>query len=154
MIEKAVDGPEGYFAQTFPDIFRQFLVAVRVPDYVANTEKSYLGWINRFLRYHNGCHPFKLAEPEVAAFLEHLVLKRKVSGSTQSQALNAIVFFFNKVIERPPGQIESYQRPNLPKRIPTVLNPEDIAPLFAYISGLNGLMIKLMYGTGMRVIAN
>jgi integron integrase len=152
MVEKAVDHPEGYLAQTFPDIFRQFLVAIRVPDYATNTEKSYLGWINRFLIYHKGSHPFKLAEPDVAAFLEHLVLKRKVSGSTQSQALNAIVFFFSKVIERPLGQIGNYQRPNRPKRIPTVLSPEEIASLFAHVSGLNGLMIKLMYGTGMRVI--
>ena len=152
MIDKAVDYPESYLAKSFPDIYRQFLVAMRIPEYSYNTEKSYLGWINRFLRFHQDYPPCQLSESSVAAFLEHLALKRKVAGATQAQALNAIVFFFAKVIEKPLGQIGSYKRPGRPRRIPTVLSPDEINKLFTNLSGLSGLMVKLMYGTGMRVI--
>jgi integron integrase len=152
MIDKAVDSPANYLAQSFPDIYRQFLVAIRMPDYSINTEKSYLGWINRFLRFHDGVLPNQLRESEVAFFLEHLTLKRKVAGATQAQALNALVFFFARVLEQPLGKIGSYKRPTRPRRIPTVLSPVEISDLFREISGIRGLMIQLMYGTGMRVI--
>ncbi len=68
MIDKAVDSPEYYLAK-FPDIYRHFLVATRIPEYSYNTEKSYLGWVNRFLRFHHGCPPCQLSESSVAAFL-------------------------------------------------------------------------------------
>ena len=152
MIDNAVNCPANYLAQSFPEIYRQFLVSMRIPEYSMNTEKSYLGWINRFLRFHHGLLPSHLSEPEVASFLEHLALKRKVAGATQSQALNALVFFFARVLEKPLGQIGAYKRPNRPRRIPTVLSPDEINMLFAELSGLKGLMIRLMYGTGMRVI--
>jgi len=80
------------------------------------------------------------------------VIKRKVASSTQAQALNALVFFFAKVLEDPLGQIGNFKRSSRPKRIPTVLSPVEIDRLFKEISGLQGLMIRLMYGTGMRVM--
>ena len=66
--------------------------------------------------------------------------------------MNALVFFFARVIEKPLGQIGAYKRPNRPRRIPTVLSPVEINRLFENLKGIRGLMIKLMYGTGMRVI--
>ncbi|MCU7936967.1 MAG: phage integrase N-terminal SAM-like domain-containing protein [Candidatus Thiodiazotropha sp. (ex Dulcina madagascariensis)] len=91
-------------AKQFPDIYRKFLVAIRIPDYSINTEKRYLGWINRFLRFHRHRLPSDCSEPDVASFLEHLAIQRKVAVATQSQALNARVFFF-RVLERPLGEI-------------------------------------------------
>jgi len=81
-----------------------------------------------------------------------LALKRKVAGATQSQALNALVFFFARVLEKPLGKIGSYKRPTRPRRIPTVLSPVEINSLFNATTGLRGFMGRLMYGTGMRVI--
>ena len=152
MIDSAVNRPANYLGQIFPDIYRRFLVAIRIPDYAMNTEKSYLGWINRFLRFHHRLPLDQLSEPQVASFLEHLALERKVAGATQSLALNAIVFFFARVLEIPLGEIGSYKRSTRPKRVPTVLSPLEIGRLFTKLSGLRSLMIRLMYGTGMRVI--
>jgi integron integrase len=151
MIDKAVDNPGNHLGKAFPDIYRRFLVAIRIPDYAINTEKNYLSWINRLLYFHRNTHPDQLSEPEVASFLEHLVLKRKVAGATQAQALNALVFFFAQVLERPLGKIGSYKKSTRQQRIPTVLSQGEITCLFAEISGLQGFMARLMYGTGMRV---
>lgn len=88
----------------------------------------------------------------VAAFLEHLALHRKVSNSTQSQALNAIVFFFNKVLERPLGKIGNFARPNRPRRIPTVLAQDEVVKLLQMVPEHKQLMAQLMYGTEMRLM--
>lgn len=152
MIDKAVDDPKNHLARAYPELYRKFLVAIRLPDYAANTKKSYLGWINRFLRFHHDKHPCDCAESEVASFLEHLTLERKVSAGTQSLALNALVFFFLRVLEQPLGEIGPYKRPTKPKRLPTVLSTQEINSIFSQLSGVNRLMINLMYGTGMRVM--
>ncbi len=152
MIDRAVEQAGNPLGKKFPDIHRKYLVAIRIPDYAANTERAYLGWINRFLYFHHAKHPSDCAEAEVASFLEHLALERKVSSATQAQALNALVFFFSQVLERPLGEIGPFKRPQRPRRLPTVLSPSEIRAVFSHLSGMNRLMIHLMYGTGMRVM--
>ncbi|MCU7875771.1 MAG: site-specific integrase, partial [Candidatus Thiodiazotropha sp. (ex Lucinoma borealis)] len=152
MIDKSLGVSNNYLAKRFPDIYRKFLVAVRMPDYSINTEKSYLSWIVRFLRFHPERLPYDCAEPEVASFLEYLTIKRKVAGATQAQALNALVFFFARTLEQPLGEIGPFKRPKQPKRIPTVLSPKEVESFFTHLYGVSGLMIRLMYGTGMRVM--
>jgi len=135
-----------------PDLYRKFLAAIRLPDFSFNTEKSYLGWINRFLRFHSSLLPAQCGEAEVASFLEHLTLQRKVAGSTQALALNALVFFFARVLERPLGEIGPFKRPTKPRRVPTVLSPAEVSQLFSYVTGMHALILRLMYGSGMRVM--
>jgi len=84
-------------------------------------------------------------------FLRYLALKHKVSGATQAQALNALVFFFARVLEKPLGDIGPFARPNRPKRIPIVLDQTEVTRLLSQVTGMKSLMLRLMYGTGMRV---
>jgi integron integrase len=151
MIDKSVDEAENYLGNRFPDIYRKFLIAIRIPDYSNNTEKSYLGWVVRFLRFHPERHPCNCSEPEVASFLEHLAIKRKVAGATQAQALNALVFFFARVLEQPLGEIGPFKRPKKAKRLPTVLSQNEMKSILFHLRGMTGLMVHLMYGTGLRV---
>jgi integron integrase len=88
----------------------------------------------------------------VSSFLEHLAVQRKVSGATQAQALNALVFFFARTLEKPLGDIGAFKRPKPYKRIPTVLSRREVARILAQTQGMTGLMVRLMYGTGMRVM--
>ncbi|MES9858338.1 MAG: phage integrase N-terminal SAM-like domain-containing protein [Sedimenticola sp.] len=55
-----------------------------------------------------------------------LAVKRKVSGATQGLALNALVFFYARVLESPLGDIGLFKRPKHPRRIPTVLSPKEV----------------------------
>ena len=112
MIDKAVSDPQNPLGQAFPDIYRKFLVVMRLSDYSPNTERSYLGWVNRFLVFHRRKYPLDCSELDVASFLEHLAIKRKVSGATQGQALNALVFFFARVLEKPLGKIGPFKKNN------------------------------------------
>lgn len=65
---------------------------LRVRHYALKTEKTYLQWIKRFILFHNKTHPLQMGKMEVEAFLTWLAVERKVSPSTQNQALQAILF--------------------------------------------------------------
>src|ERR1035437_535211 len=63
----------------------------------ARTEEAYVGWIKRFVRFHDLRHPRLLGESEVTAFLTDLAVRRHVSGSTQNQELAALLFLYRDV---------------------------------------------------------
>lgn len=68
---------------------------IRTKQYSIRTEQAYVGWVKRFILFHNKRHPEELGEAEVGEFLTHLAVKRQVSPNTQNQALNALVFSIN-----------------------------------------------------------
>jgi len=63
------------------------------------TEQQYLFWIRRFIVFRDKRHPASMGASEVEAFLTHLAVDRKVSASTQNEALAAILFLYRKVLE-------------------------------------------------------
>jgi len=77
--------------------------AIRVRHYSIRTEQSYVGWVKQFIFFHGKRHPKELGEQEVGAFLTHLAVNKNVAASTQNQALNASVFLYKAVLDRPLG---------------------------------------------------
>ena len=88
---------------------------------------------------------------EVAAFLNDLASVRRVSASTQSQALNAIVFLYDSVLEQSLGEISNLQRVQRRHRLPVVLTPQEVQGILGHMRGTTLLMAQLMYGAGLRV---
>ena len=75
---------------------------LRYHHYSYRTEQTYTDWILRFIKFHGSRkHPLKMGKPEVEAFLSHLATNRKVAASTQRQALNALVFLYRQVFDKP-----------------------------------------------------
>jgi len=70
-----------------PRLSDQVRDTLRRKHYSYRTEKTYLHWIRRFIYFHSKRHPRDMAEPEIAKFLTHLAVARRVSASTQNQAL-------------------------------------------------------------------
>jgi len=71
---------------------------IRTNHFSYSTEKTYINWIYRFIIFHNKRHPEEMGVKEIAEFLTYLAVDRKVSASTQNQALNALVFLYKKVL--------------------------------------------------------
>jgi hypothetical protein len=94
---------------------------IRLHHYSVQTEKSYWYRIRYFIRFHQLRHPLELGGADVDAFLSWLAVERKVAAATQNQALNAIVFLYAKVLERPQGDIAEALRAKRSTRIPRVL---------------------------------
>jgi len=124
---------------------------LRTRHYSVRTEKTYCYWIRFFIRFNGVRHPSDMGAPEVRAFLEHLAVDRGVAAATQNQALNAIVFLYAKVLERPLGDIGKVTRACRPQRLPVVLTREEVLRVLEHLPGQARLIASLMYGAGLRV---
>jgi len=134
------------------DWVERLRTALRVRHYALRTEKTYMDWMRRFFHFHPGVAPQTWSIDHVKAFLEDLAVRRNVVASTQNQALSAILFFFTHVLGREMGQLDQTIRAKRGRRLPVVLGRDEIRRLLAATEGNSGLMLKLMYGTGMRLM--
>ena len=97
----------------------------RVRHLSLSTEHAYVGWIRRFILFHNKRHPLQMGAAEVSAFLTHLAVDGHVAASTQNQALSALLFLYREVLEQDFGWLEDVVRAKKPKRLPVVFSPEE-----------------------------
>ncbi len=126
-----------------------------------STIDCYSLWVKQFLRFsavaHSGWkHPADLRTGDVEAFLNDLVLTRRLAGSTQNQALNALVFLYKHVLDAiPENHLGKFllQRSKRPKQVPTVLSVAEVRRVIEAVppDRMSRLMVELLYGTGMRV---
>jgi integron integrase len=124
---------------------------LRVQHYALKTEKSYLGWIRRFVFFHHRRKPSQMGEHEIHHFLSDLAVNRNVAPSTQNQALNAVVFLYKKVLKLDVGDFADFARARKRERLPVVLSRAEVQDLMAQMEGREGVVARLLYGTGMRV---
>ena len=125
---------------------------MRTRHYSPRTERTYVAWIRRFIRFHGTRHPRELGEPEVAAFLSTLAVDGHVSASTQNQALSALVFLYSDVLGAPLDWLNGVVRARRPSRIPVVLSRQEVRVLLSGLDGTVWLMASLMYGSGLRLL--
>ncbi|HID07266.1 MAG TPA: integron integrase, partial [Armatimonadetes bacterium] len=126
--------------------------AIRLRHYSIRTERVYENWAMRFIRFHGNRGPSSLGSREVKAFLEYLAVDRKVSASTQNQALNALVFLYNQVLEMPLSGLDDVVRAKRKRRLPVVLSQSEVRRLLDQMEGVYRLMATLLYGSGMRLM--
>ena len=115
------------------------------------TEKTYLQWIRRFIRFHGRRHPRAMGAPEVEAFLTSLAVDRKVSASTQNQALSAILFLYRATLEIDLPWLGNLVHAKRPQRLPVVLTRDEVQRVLAHLDGTDWLVASLLYGSGMRL---
>lgn len=132
-------------------LFDQVRQVIRRKHYSYRTEQCYLHWMKRYIHFHDRRHPNEMAEMEIAAFLTHLAVDRKVSASTQNQALNALLFLYRHVLERNVAPIEGVTRAKSRATLPVVLTRDELRNLLQRIQGREWLMASLMYGSGLRL---
>ncbi|MCF6249649.1 MAG: phage integrase N-terminal SAM-like domain-containing protein [Methylococcaceae bacterium] len=122
---------------------------MRYHHYQYRTEQTYCNWITRYIKFHNCLkHPREMGELEIESFLSHLASERKVSVSTQRQALNAIVFLYIKVFELSVAEDIDHVRAKKQSRPPVVLTKNEVKLIFSWMKGDHLLMSNLLYGCG------
>jgi len=130
----------------------QVCQAIRTRHYSVKTEKAYVGWIKRFIFFHDKRHPAEMGEAEIARFLSSLARDSRVSASTQNQALNALLFLYRKVLGKEIGYVDGVVRARRPQRLPVVLTREEVKGLLGQLDKANRLMTTLLYGAGLRLM--
>jgi integron integrase len=135
-----------------PRLLDRVRAAIRLRHYSPRTEKAYAGWIRRFILFHGKRHPSEMGEAEISRFLSHLAVARKVSASTQNQALSALLFLYRDVLGRELPWMDGIVRAKRPLRLPVVLTRDEVAALLRGMSGVEHLMASLLYGGGLRLL--
>ena len=135
-----------------PKLLDQVRQAIRTRHYSIKTEEAYVGWIKRFIFFHNKRHPAEMAETEIARFLSSLARESHVSASTQNQALNAILFLYHEVLRKEIGYVNGVVRAKKPRRLPVVLTKEEVKRVLSCLRGTPWLMAMLLYGAGLRLL--
>jgi len=123
-----------------PRLLDQMRSAIRVRHYSIRTEEAYLGWVNRFFRFHRR-HPKELDADDLNRFLTHPAVHDHVAASTQRQALSAILFLYRNVLKIDPPWIDDIVRARQPKRLPSVLSREEVAALITRFEGTVQLVV-------------
>jgi integron integrase len=123
--------------------------AIRARHFSPRTEDAYLHWTRRFLASPEGRAP---DDASLAAFLSRLAVEGQVAASTQNQALNALLFFFEHGLGRAAGELRGVVRAKRPERLPVVLSREEVRRILSRMSGAPRLMAAILYGSGLRLL--
>jgi integron integrase len=134
-----------------PRLLHRVRQAVRARHYSARTEESYVAWIRRYVRFNAMRHPAELGAAEVNRFVTALAESGRVSASTQTQALSALLFLYRHVLRADLGSLGAIARAKGPVRLPVVLDRQEVAGLLARFTGAPRLAALLMYGAGLRL---
>ena len=135
-----------------PRLMDEVSRAMRVRRLSPRTERAYVGWIRRYLRYNGLRHPREMGGTEITRFLGYLATERKVSASTQNQALCALVFLHGTVLGMPVGELNGLVRAKRPERLPIVLTRGEVRSVLSAMKGPTRLMAQILYGSGLRLL--
>ena len=137
-----------------PKLLDEVRRKMRLHHYSIHTERSYIDWIKRHVAFHRMSCREDLADGErkIEAFLSELAVKGKVSPSTQNQAMNALVFLYKRVLEQPLGGAIDAVRAERKVNVPVVLTREEVGRVIPLLGGAPQLIVKLLYGSGLRVL--
>ncbi len=126
--------------------------AMRMRHMSRRTEQAYVFWIRRYILFHDTRHPATLGAEEVSRFLSHLAEERRVSASTQNQALSALLFLYRHVLGVALPWLDGLVRARRPAHVPVVLSRDEVAAVLSRLSGPGWLMVALLYGAGLRLL--
>lgn len=124
---------------------------IRVKHYSYKTEQCYVEWIKRYIFFHNKRHPAEMRTAEVEKFVTHLATARKVSASTQNQALHAVLFLYREVLGINLGEVRAI-RAKKSEHVPTVLAHGEALSVIQQMSGVYRIMGQIFYGSGLRLM--
>lgn len=138
------------FRPSASKLMDQVRETLRFYHYAYNTERSYVEWILKFIRFSGKQHPKEMGKLEIERFLSHLAVNRDVAAATQNQAFNAIMFLYKKVLDIPMELDIRAKRASKRKNLPTVLSKEEAKLLISCMHGTAKILAGLMYGSGLR----
>ena len=135
-----------------PDKIREeYLKSLMVKKYSPRTIDTYTSMLRLFMNYYKGRDIRTLGDEEIRDYLLYLIDKKKVSASYQNQAINAIKYYYEKILGR---ETRTYylSRPRPATRYPTVLSEEEVIQIIRHIDNLkHRMVISLIYSAGLRI---
>jgi len=130
---------------------------IRLKHFSYNTERTYVDWAKRFFEYlsrerNKNISYNALNSQDVRNFLSMLAVEQRVSSSSQNQAFNALLFLFRNVLNIELKDMDKTVRAKRGLKLPVVLSVEEVQTILKNIKSNNLLLVKMLYGTGMRLM--
>ena len=131
--------------------------AIRLKHFSYNTERTYVDWAKKFFEYlqrekNENISPDTLNSQDVRDFLNMLAIKQRISSSSQNQAFNALLFLFRNVLNIELKDMDKTVRAKRGLKLPVILSVEEVREILKNIEGNNLLLVKTLYGTGIRLM--
>ena len=125
--------------------------AIRLRGYSIRTEKAYVQWYERFVRFHKLRHPSTMGAPEIEQFLSHLASQEQVAASTQNQALSALLFLYRDVLRLSLDELDIV-RAKRTTYVQPYLSHDECLRILAQLDPVPYLVACLLYGSGLRLL--
>lgn len=123
---------------------------IRARNLSYRTEKAYVSWTKRLIKFHGMKHPETMGSIHIEKFLNHQSIDLDSSKNTQKAALNAFSFVFNQFLQRPLGQL-TIVNANRGRKLPSVFSHSEAVAIIKQLEPPWRLITQLMYGSGLRV---
>ncbi|GEM_PF-31266 len=148
--EKEASKPVRYSYRTSTNLPEGYLEKLEQKRYSASTIKSYVAYFKDFIYYFHGKDIDKLTKNEIDAYILHLIKKQKISPSQQNQRINAIKFYYEKVLDLP-KQYYDIERPRKSFDLPKVLSEPEIMQIIEASTNLkHKTILATIYSAGLR----
>lgn len=131
------------------EFMRELRQTIRSRNLALTTERTYMSWVRKFIRFHRYRHPASMGGAEVDRFLSWLAAVRRVSPKTQAIALNALVFMYRHHLHTDLGQL-AFRRPRPKPNLPVVLTHAEALAIIEGLSGRVRMFVQILYGAGLR----
>ncbi len=135
-----------------PRLLDRVREAIRARHYSRCTEKAYVAWIRRYILFHGKRYSLEMGGPEATRFLTSLAVEGRVAGSTQNQALSALLFLYREVLAQELPWLDEIVRAKRTARLPVVLTRDEVRAVIRQLHGVHRLMAILLYGAGLRLL--
>ncbi|WP_082780460.1 site-specific tyrosine recombinase/integron integrase [Rufibacter sp. DG15C] len=129
---------------------KDYLDTLALKGYSPNTVKQYKSLFLDFINYYADRDPATLEEADIKAYMLHLIDDYDISASHQNSAVNAIKFYYEKVLRRP-RTVYYLDRPKKAHTLPEVLSEEEVTRIMQAVDNLkHKCILLLIYSAGLR----
>ena len=130
---------------------KEYHMELTLRRYSRNTIRAYEGYFRKFIDYYNTEEISSLTDKDVNKYITYLVENKKVSPAIQKQAINAIKFYYEKVLRRKVDQYQ-YIRPKREKKLPIVLSEKEIVEILHALKNMkHRVLLTVIYSAGLRL---
>lgn len=132
------------------DVLKRYKELLIQKRYSNNTQRIYCNYFKDFNSYFKDDDLDKLSTEQINNYILDLIQSKNISISQQNQRINAIKFYYEKILGRN-KQYYALHRPNKEHKLPKVLSKNEIKKILDSCNNIKHYCILLLiYSAGLR----
>ena len=129
----------------------KYIQTLKERRYSKNTIATYCDFFSQFAGYFKNSDLKDLQKNEIEDYIYYLIEARNISHSTQNQHINAIKFYYEKVLGYP-RELYQINRPRKENKLPEVLSKDEVLRIIRHTHNLkHRTILSIIYSSGLRI---